>query len=214
MKKTLVLLTALALLTFTACISKDATIKLQETNAPSTNPVPENPGTSSGGITVEKVYSIYSTESGLATGVVLDNWGTLATITEENNVDGKAKVYKVVSGGGDVDNDPSTPATGWGASTACIAFKELGDYQSKYKSISFKIKSADLSTITVKIPEKEKSFALSSGTDLGSGWHQFTIPFSDSAFSGTTAGATEIGIHCGWGNAGTFYITDIIMTEK
>ena len=49
MKKILVLLIALALLTLTACISKDATKKLQET-PPSTNPVTPPSTTTGGGI--------------------------------------------------------------------------------------------------------------------------------------------------------------------
>lgn len=208
MKKILLLLLSLTmLLSLNACTSNDTKDKLQENVPPITDGTTTNGGiggtdgtTTGGGIVAEKIVSIYSSELGLKEGIATNDWGTLSTLTEETNYDGKAKVYKVVSG------------NGWGGPTACIAFKELGDFQATYKSITFKIKSADLSTVTVKIPEIEKSYPISSGTDLGNGWYELTIPFSD--FAGTVVGTTEIGIHCGWGNVGTFYITDVVLTKK
>ncbi len=201
MKKIFILLATLALLSLTACISKDATDKLQENT--SSEQGTGGSTTTGGGIEVPVVknkFAIYSSETGLTEGVVLDHWNTAATITDENNIDGYSKVYKIVAG------------NGWGAPTACIAFKELGDYQSKYQSISFKIKSESSAIINVKVPEVEKSFTISNGTDLGNGWYQLTIPFSD--YSGTEAGATQIGIFTPYNNAVTFYITDVVLTEK
>ncbi len=99
------------------------------------------------------------------------------------------------------------PDMGWGAITSCIAFADLNDYQASCESITFKIKSADLSAIYLKIPEVEIAYNFADGVDLGNGWYEITVPFSD--YFGTVEGTTQFGIHGGWGNGGTFYITDV-----
>lgn len=230
MKKFLLLILSITLiLSTTGCMSENLKEKLQNTDTTIVDPVTTGGGitvttdggitvTTDGGITVttdggvtittgsgitaeDQLFYLYSSSTGLATDVTINDWTSGAIISEETNFDGKSKVYKVVAG---------TP--GWGAPTACIAFQGLGDLKATYESITFKIKSDDLTTVTAKIPQIEKSYAISSGTDLGNGWHELTIPFS--AFEGADVGATEIGIHCGWGNVGTFYLTDVVLTKK
>jgi len=216
-KKILILVAIMSLLMLSACMTQDTKNKLQQTNAPSTNPVPENPGTTTdggiggtdtttgGGIVTENIVSIYSSETGLKDSVVINDWNSGATLTEEINYAGKAKVYKIMSG------------NGWGAPVACVAFQELGDYQVTYSYISFKIKSADLSKVTVKIPNLvgnggvEKEYDIATGM-LVDGWYELKIKLSD--HKGTeNVGATQIGIHGGWDKPGTFYITDVCFSN-
>jgi len=76
--------------------------------------------------------------------------------------------------------------------------------------LSSKIKSADLTAILVKVPEIELVYPFAEGTDLGNGWVEITAPLSD--FVGTEPGNTQFGIHGGYGNGGTFFITDVKLT--
>ena len=102
------------------------------------------------------------------------------------------------------------PGMGWGASSSCIAFNEIGDYQASYAAIVFKIKSDDLTAILVKVPEVELTYNFADGTDLGNGWYEITAPLSN--YVGTVQGTTQFGIHGGYGNGGTFHITDVKLT--
>lgn len=142
---------------------------------------------------------IYSADSGVNSGAAVDNWGSGSTLTELSSYNGYGKVYRVEAG------------SGWGAPSACIAFMNIGDYQKEYSKVTFKVKSDNLNSIYVKVPEVEKDYAINGGTNLGNGWHQVTVPFSD--YSGTVAGATQIGIHGGYSRGGTFYITDVRLVN-
>ncbi len=127
----------------------------------------------------------------------ISEWNSGSTLTELA-LDGFDRVMQV------------DPGNGWGAPSSCIAFMEIGDYQTNFDSIVFKIKSDDLSAIYVKVPEVEIPFPFAEATDLGDGWYEVTAPFA--MFTGTVDGTTQIGIHGGYSNGGTFFITDVKLT--
>ncbi len=130
----------------------------------------------------------------------ISNWDSGSTLTQITDYDGYGRVYEVV------------PGTGWGAPTSCIGFADLGNYQSSCEKITFKIKSDDLTAIILKVPEVELEYTFEDGLDLGNGWIEITVPLSD--YDSTDPNATAFGIHSGWGNGGTFYITDVFLTLK
>lgn len=133
-----------------------------------------------------------------------DTWGSGSAVTAISDDADYVNVLEVI------------PGSGWGASSSCIAYTGQGDFQNNYSSVTFKIKSADLSAIIVAIPwtngtanNQEISYPFSGATDLGNEWFEVVVPFSDYAIG--SAGATEFGITGGYGNGGTFYITDIVL---
>lgn|GEM_PF-4979636 len=142
----------------------------------------------------DKLY-LYSSEFGSSYEII--DWGSEAGLSEES-IDGYDNVFKVESAGK------------W--NIGIMAFVGLSDsYQSDYESISFKVKSEDLDQITVKIPEVESTYTIENGKDLGNGWYELTVPFSD--FSGTSANADAIGIIGGSEAGQSFYITDVYFTS-
>jgi hypothetical protein len=130
----------------------------------------------------------------------ISHWDSGSTLTELTDDPDYGRVMRV------------EPGMGWGALSSCIAFMDIGDYQATYAALVFKVKSDDLTAILVKVPEVEITYNLADGTDLGNGWHEITAPLSD--FVGTVQGTTQIGIHGGWSNGGTFYVTDVKLTAS
>ena len=63
---------------------------------------------------------------------------------------------------------------------------------------------------SVKIPEIELTYAFADATDLGNGWFEISVPFSD--FVGTEPNPTTFGILSGYGLGEIFYITDVKLT--
>lgn len=187
MKKIFVLLTTLALLTLTACISKDAQKKVTESPAA---------GVVDSWTEVTKIPVSLSTGEPIE--ATLDSWGTLPKF-EEGKMDGFNNVYKV-----------SSNTSSWGT---CFCLDEITGLLTKYESITFKIKPVDFDTIKVKIPEVEKMFPMSSGTSLANGWYEIKVPFSAfSSVEGIVTDTAKIAI-LGESNA-TFYITDVVLTVK
>lgn len=187
MKKIFILLATLALLSLTACISKDATEKLQQTPAQEV---------------IEQWAEVTTIPVSLSTDgtkeVVLNNWDTGAKHLGLDNV------YKIEGG------------TGWGDKVACLALTDLGIVKDTYASITFKIKSDNLEKFQVAIPtSKTKEVFIQDGTDLGNGWYEWTFDFSDSKFDNTDSDANQIAIYGGWIETNPiFYIKDITLTEK
>ncbi|MCX7655951.1 MAG: hypothetical protein N2Z76_05460 [Treponemataceae bacterium] len=144
--------------------------------------------------TYPNTYYLFKSDGTLAEGITVGNWDSGSTLTIMDDPS-RGKVYKV------------EPGNGWDAPSSCIAFWNLMVYQDVYNSISFKIKSTDLTEICVKIPEVEKYYSITGGADLGNGWYEITVPFAD--YSGTAPNNTGIGILGGWNKGGVFYITDI-----
>ncbi len=129
---------------------------------------------------------------------VIGEWSSGSTLTELTDDPDFARVMMV------------EPGTSWGAPSSCISFSEIGNFQPAYDAIVFKIKSDDLTAINVKIPEVELTYAFADGTALGNGWFEIRAPMSE--FVGTVAGSTQFGVLGGYGNGGTFYITDVKLT--
>lgn len=190
-KRVLILLSLLLSLVFTACSVGNNVEKTVTINDDSINKAVMN-----------NVY-LYSSTNGLHS--TLDAWGSGSPLIELNNYEGYGKVYEIKSG------------NGWGAWTSCIAFTNLSNLQTNYDAVTFKIKSTNLSSIYVKIPSTDPNYAganykISSGKSLGNGWYELTVPFS--AITGAASGQKELGIHGGWSNGGSFYITDVFLTPK
>lgn len=187
MKKLFILLATLALLSLTACISKDATEKLQQT--PASDELKQ-------WVEVTKMPISLTTES--TEEVELSNWGTSSKHMELDNI------YKVEGG------------TGWGDKVACIALTDLSIVKDTYASITFKIKSDNLEKFQVAIPTgKTKEVSIENGVALGNGWYEWTFDFSASEFDNTDDDANQIAIYGGWiDDNPIFYIKDITLTEK
>lgn len=105
--------------------------------------------------------------------------------------------------------------SGWGAPTATLAFYQLSaGFAGNYQNLVFKVKDLPTGNVWVKFasgggPEQEVSFDLATyATDIPgtTGWKQVTIPLSGYA---NLPAYTEFGIHSGWGNGGTFLLTDV-----
>lgn len=122
---------------------------------------------------------------------------------------------------GDADFTPVwylPSGSGWGAPTATLAFYQFSaGFAGNYQNLVFKVKNLPTGNVLVKFasgggPEQEVSFDLATyATDIPgtTGWKQVTIPLS--GYAGLTA-YTEFGIHSGWGNGGTFLLTDVGFT--
>lgn len=130
----------------------------------------------------------------------IGEWSSGSTLTEITDDPDYGRVMRV------------DPGTLWGAPSSCIAFADIGDFQAAYDAIVFKIKSDDLSAINVKVPEVELVYTFAGGTDLGNGWYEITAPLSD--FVGAVPGSTQFGVLGGYGNGGTFFITDVMLTVE
>jgi len=130
--------------------------------------------------------------------VSIEEWSSGSTLTEITDDPDYGRVMQV------------DPGNLWGAPSSCIAFANIGEFEANFDAIVFKIKSADLTAILVKVPEIELVYPFAEGTDLGNGWVEITAPLSD--FVGTEPGNTQFGIHGGYGNGGTFFITDVKLT--
>ncbi len=78
----------------------------------------------------------------------------------------------------------------------------------EYTNIEFKVKTSSYTDIKVKVPEVEKTYALTGGTALADGWIQMSVPMSD--FLSAPNAAVEFAIF-GSGN-GTLYLTDICLS--
>jgi hypothetical protein len=128
----------------------------------------------------------------------IGEWSSGSTLTEVADDPDYPRVMRV------------DPGNLWGAPSSCIAFQDIGDFQATYETIVFKIKSDELSSINVKIPEVELTYPFSGGTDLGNGWVEITAPLSE--FVGTVQGADQFGVLGGYGLGGTFFITDVKLT--
>jgi hypothetical protein len=152
---------------------------------------PEEPG--------GDVY-LYSSTGDDDLGATIGEWSSGSTLTELTDDPDYARVMMV------------EPGTAWGAPSSCIAFADIGDFQASYDAIVFKMRSADLTAINVKVPEVELTYPFSEGEDLGNGWFEITAPLAD--FVGAVSGSTQFGILSGYGNGGTFFITDVKLTAE
>jgi hypothetical protein len=130
----------------------------------------------------------------------IQEWSSGSTLTAISDDPDYGRVMKV------------EPGYQWGAPSSCIAFVNIGDFQANYDAIVFKLKSDDLTAINVKVPDIELIYSFAGGTDLGNGWVEITAPLSE--FVGTIPGSTQFGVLGGYGNGGTFYITDVKLTVE
>lgn len=140
---------------------------------------------------------IYST-TGAGIGVNWSQWDT-GTVQEVITTDVTyPKVIKLTSTGG------------WGN---CIAFADLtaGLFTEK-ETLNFKIKASDYTEISIKLPEVEKKYQLSSGTILADGWVQMSIPLSD--FSTAARASLQFAIFNNSQDATgkVMYLADITLT--
>ena len=129
---------------------------------------------------------------------MIGEWSSGSTLTELTDDPDYPRIMQV------------EPGSAWGAPSSCMSFEEIPGFLANYDGIAFKIRSADLSTINVKIPEIELTYAFADATDLGNGWFEISVPFSD--FVGTEPNPTTFGILSGYGLGETFYITDVKLT--
>ncbi len=189
-KKMIVLFTLLLSILFNACsLSNDVE------NSMDTKDMAEK--------AITNVTYLYSATNGAHS--TIESWGSGSWIQELYGFDGYSKVNEVKSG------------NGWGGWTSVISFMNLGSFQSNYDTITFKIKSNNLSSVFVKIPSSDPNYAgqnyvISSGRALSNGWYELTVPFS--SIKQALPNQKEIGIHSGWGNGGSFYITDVFLSSS
>ena len=129
---------------------------------------------------------------------MIGEWSSGSTLTELTDDPDYPRVMRV------------DPGTAWGDVSSCMSFEEIPGFLANFDGLAFKIKSDELTTINVKIPEIELTYAFADGTDLGNGWFEITVPFSD--FVGTVPAPDTFGILSGYGLGETFYITDVKLT--
>jgi|TARA_B110000503_G_C7153073_1_gene416038 hypothetical protein len=136
------------------------------------------------------------------------DWGSASTLdgsyTADTDYD---KVYQVA------------PGWGWGGNTAALAMTNFSaGFAANYQNLVFKIKSLPTGDVYVKFPlsgagnggELALSLATYGAAVPGTtGWTQVIVPLS--VFNGAPSD-TEFGIHGGYGNGGTFLISDIGFT--
>ncbi len=73
-----------------------------------------------------------------------------------------------------------TSGTGWSIDAACVAFTAFNPGKlAEYTTLRFKVKTTDFSSISVKVPDAEKAYTLSSAGVISDGWVQFSVPLSD-----------------------------------
>ncbi|WP_415226610.1 hypothetical protein [Psychromonas sp.] len=109
---------------------------------------------------------------------------------------------------GDATYSPSIQLVGTGGWGTALAMTEIpAGTLAQYTSIEFKVKTTDFTEIKVKVPEEERGFALSTGTDLGDGWVQMSIPMSEFG-DAAPAAAVQFAIF-GAGGTGTILLSDI-----
>lgn len=185
-KKVIILIGLLAVLSFNACSKAASGVKETPT-------IVEPVIISSGDTTY-----FYST-TGAGIGVNWSQWDTgtvQEAITTDTTYDNSIKL---------------TSTGGWGN---CIAFTGLtAGLFSDYGTLNFKIKSSDYTEISIKLPEEEKKYQLSSGTSLTNGWVQMSIPLSDFS-NAVRTGAVQFAIFNNSQDTSgkIMYLTDINLT--
>jgi len=139
------------------------------------------------------------------------DWGSGSSLEGNFRQDpGFSPVFQTVAG------------NSWGAPTAALAFISIAAGTiANYNNLVFKIKGLPTDNVTVKFVttgdatrELELQFNLTDptiATDIAdkAGWKEVTIPLSNFPHRDTY---TEFGIHTGFGNGGSFLITDIAFT--
>ena len=136
------------------------------------------------------------------------DWGSGSTLDGAYATDTDYdKVYQVA------------PGWGWGGNTAALAMTNFSaGFAANYQNLVFKVKGLPTGDVYVKFPlsgagnggELALSLATYGVAVPGTrGWTQVTVPLS--VFNGA-ASDTEFGIHGGYGNGGTFLISDIGFT--
>jgi len=136
------------------------------------------------------------------------DWGSGSTLDGAYATDTDYdKVYQVA------------PGWGWGGNTAALAMTNFSaGFAANYQNLVFKVKSLPTGDVYVKFPlsgaGNDGELALSLATYGAAvpgttGWTQVTVPLS--VFNGA-ASDTEFAIMGGWGNGGTFLISDIGFT--
>tara|TARA_B110000208_G_scaffold27852_1_gene36424 strand:+ start:633 stop:2312 length:1680 start_codon:yes stop_codon:yes gene_type:complete len=136
------------------------------------------------------------------------DWGSGSTLNGAYATDTDYdKVYQVA------------PGWGWGGNTAALAMTNFSaGFAANYQNLVFKVKGLPTGDVYVKFPlsgaGNDGELALSLATygvavPGTTGWTQVTVPLS--VFNGA-ASDTEFGIHGGYGNGGTFLISDIGFT--
>jgi len=136
------------------------------------------------------------------------DWGSGSTLNGAYATDTDYdKVYQIA------------PGWGWGGNTAALAMTNFSaGFAANYQNLVFKVKGLPTGDVYVKFPlsgagnggELALSLATYGVAVPGTtGWTQVTVPLS--VFNGA-ASDTEFGIHGGYGNGGTFLISDIGFT--
>lgn len=190
MKKILLILFSLFLtLTFTACFDSVEKAVTETTSEDSNSGETGDTG---------KTY-FYSATGAIDIESTWGEWSTGTTIESDVALTPYTNVIKLTAASGT-----------WGN---VLAFPELtAGLFAEYTTLEFKIKTDSYSEIQVKLPDVEKIYQLSSGTDLGNGWIQMSIPLAD--FASVLDIATEFAIFNNTQySAGTImYLTDICLT--
>ncbi|MGP3777796.1 DUF3869 domain-containing protein [Halanaerobium saccharolyticum] len=133
----------------------------------------------------------------------IDNWGSDTTIDSNYTDDAVySPCIKLTSG------------TSWGDASA-LAFIGMDEGTIlQYEKLRFKIKTSDYTTVQVKIPgssvEGEQiQYTIADGKDLGNGWTEMEIPFSDFGTINSTNNEFAI-LEFG---AGEMLITDVCFVS-
>ena len=137
---------------------------------------------------------VYATNEATSFTTALDNWGSPSAITSDYAADPTySPCIQTVGTGGD-----------WGTATA---FTGLTEGIGTYSQLDFKIKTSDFTAISVKVPEVQVEYQLSSGTVLVDGWVQMSILLSD--FDTAPVAAEQFAILATGDAAGTYLLTDV-----
>ncbi|GLS91245.1 hypothetical protein GCM10007916_23140 [Psychromonas marina] len=113
---------------------------------------------------------------------------------------------------GDATYSPSIELVGGGSWGTVLAMTGIpAGTLAQFTSIDIKVKTTDFTEIKVKVPEVEMGYALSTGTDLGNGWVQLSIPMSD--FGDAAPAAAEQFAIFGIGGTGTILLSEISFSN-
>ncbi len=110
-----------------------------------------------------------------------------------------------------------TATTGVQIQNTVIAFDNINDidYMAEYSLLSFKIKSADITEVTVEVPGHAILYPFSEEVELEGGWYNVEIPLSDFYGAGGV-GTTSLGIMVLGSSISSpisYSITDVAFTE-
>ncbi len=121
---------------------------------------------------------------------------------------------------GDADFTPVwylPSGNGWGGATAAVVFDQFtAGFANNYQNLVFKVKDLPTGNVFIKFQgggaESEQPFDLATyAVDVPNttGWKDVTIPLSNFP---NLLSYTALSIHTGWGNGGTFLLTEVGFT--